>query len=70
MGIVMSLTVEGMTGMGCENNVQFALKSLAGVKNAKADHNAKTVEVEFNPAVSDMATVRRAIEDMGYRVLG
>lgn len=65
----MVLPVEGMTCTGCENNVQFALSSLPGVRRVKADHKAKTVEVEFDPSATNEDEVRRAIEEIGYTVL-
>lgn len=63
------LSVQGMSCTGCENNVRFALRSLRGVEEARADHRAKRVEVLFDPSVLDESDVRRAIEDIGYGVV-
>ncbi len=63
------LTVEGMSCAGCEANLRFALSSLAGVKRAKADFRAKTVEVAFDPAQTSEDELRRTIEEVGYSVV-
>ncbi len=42
------LTVEGMSCVGCEANLRFALSSLPGVERAKADYRVKRVEVAFD----------------------
>lgn len=64
-----TLPVEGMTCTGCENNIQFALTSLKGVDSVDADHRAKTVRVDYDPEVISPDEIRRAIEDMGYRMV-
>lgn len=63
------LTVEGMSCAGCEASLRFALSSLAGVTQAKADFRAKKVEVAFDSSLTDEDEVRRTIEDMGYTVV-
>jgi copper chaperone CopZ len=57
-----------MTCTGCENNIQFALTSLDGVDSVDADHRAESVRVDYDPEVISPAEIRRAIEDMGYRL--
>ncbi|MFQ5968514.1 MAG: heavy-metal-associated domain-containing protein [Acidimicrobiia bacterium] len=64
-----TLPVEGMTCTGCENKIQFALASLEGVGRVH-DHEAKTVEVDYDPALITVDEIRRAVEDVGYRVVG
>lgn len=64
------LQVDGMSCTGCERNVQFALSALPGVKRVKADHRAKTVEVDLDPAQTTEDEIRRAVEDIGYTVVG
>jgi len=63
-----TLPVEGMSCTGCENNIQFALTSLGGVDTVDADHSAMTVQVDYDPDSTSPDTLRRAIEDMGYRI--
>lgn len=61
-----TLQVDGMTCDGCENNIAFALTGLSGVNVVKADHESKTVTVDYDPEVIDPAALGEAIEAMGY----
>jgi copper chaperone len=63
-----TVPVDGMSCTGCENNIQFALTSLRGVGTVDADHKAKTVQVDYDPEAVTAATLRQAIQDMGYEV--
>jgi copper chaperone CopZ len=63
------LAIEGMSCAGCEANLRFALSSLAGVTQAKADFRAKKVEVAYDPSLTGEEELRRTIEDMGYTVV-
>lgn len=69
MTTTISLGVDGMTCEGCENSVQFALNGLDGVDLVKADHQAKTVRVDYNPDTIDETALGEAIEAMGYTLL-
>lgn len=59
----MQLNVEGMTCAHCERAVQKAVAALGGT--AKVDLAAGTVQVS---GTDDVAAVRRAIEEEGYKV--
>jgi copper ion binding protein len=63
-----TVTVHGMSCHGCENNVEFAVGSLAGVAGVNADHQAKVVEIDFDAEALSVEQIRSAIEDLGYRV--
>lgn len=63
------LRIDGMHCGGCERNVEFALSSLPGVSRVKADHGAETVEIAFDPSATVESELRRAIEEIGYRVV-
>jgi copper chaperone CopZ len=69
MTTTLTLPVEGMSCTGCENNIRFALSSLAGVEHVHADHQTAHVEVDYDPAQTDQTALRSAIEDMGYHVI-
>ncbi len=62
-------TVNGMTCDGCERRVTTALGGLSGVSHASADHLEGTVSLSLDVAVTDMNSVRGAIEDLGYEVV-
>jgi copper chaperone CopZ len=53
---------------GCERNLEFALESLDGIENARADHDDETVVVDFNDGALGEERIVQAIEDMGYDV--
>ncbi len=61
------LPVEGMDCSDCERNIEFALATVKGVSEAKADDRARTVKVAFDPSVTSEAELRRMIDDVGYR---
>lgn len=69
MATSVTLPVQGMSCAGCENNIRFALLSLAGVERVHADHQTANVEVVYDPAQTDETALRSAIEDMGYQVI-
>lgn len=62
-----TLSVTWMSCNGCEQNVTNALETLDGVNRVEADHEADTVEVVADDAVTD-ADVHAAIEQAGYEV--
>jgi copper chaperone len=68
MATNLTLPVQGMSCAGCENNIRFALSSLAGIERVHADHQAAHVEIVYDPAQTDESALRSAIEDMGYHV--
>jgi len=62
-----TISVTGMSCIGCEQNVENALQKLDGVTRVEADHEDETVEVVTEDDVSD-ADVRAAVERAGYDV--
>jgi copper chaperone CopZ len=61
------IPVEGMLCEGCERTVQAALTRIEGVRDAKADHQAKRVRVSFDPERVDEQRLRAQIEQAGYQ---
>ena len=62
-----TLSVTGMSCNGCEQNVENALQGLDGVSRVEADHEADTVNVVVDDAVTD-DDLTAAIEGAGYDV--
>ena len=62
------LSVTGMTCGGCERAVTTALLRKVGVTDAKASHADERVDVTFDPAIVNPASLREAIESLGYRI--
>ncbi|QSA98951.1 sulfite exporter TauE/SafE family protein [Methylococcus sp. EFPC2] len=59
-------TAKGMHCGHCEAVVEKAIKQLPGVRDAKADYGAETVEVRFDPDQTDLFRIFRAVELKGY----
>ena len=67
-GMERTLTIEGMMCAHCSGRVESALNALAGV-TARVDLEKKTATVTAGAEVSDDA-LRKAVEDVGYKVTG
>lgn len=63
------LRIIGMRCVGCETVIENALKTLAGVRTAKANHTGACVDVSFNDSVARLSRVIAVIEDAGYGVM-
>lgn len=63
-----TIDVKGMTCGHCEKAVKDALESLAGVSAVTVDLDAGNVDVTFEEAKTNVATLKEAIEDQGYEV--
>lgn len=63
-----TLSVDGMSCGGCEQNVVDALDDLDGVEESSADHEAGIVTVEHDSGVTDEVRISEVIEDAGYDV--
>ena len=63
-----SLSVTGLKCGGCENNVSTKLLALAGVLSVKASHQAKQVDIEYDPLQIDLDQIEDTITDAGFTV--
>lgn len=68
MSETVHLHVTGMTCGGCEGAIIRVLGQLPGVDTVTASHTSQSVEVRFDPARIDLATVRERIAALGYTV--
>ncbi len=62
-----TLPVQDMTCTGCENRIRFALTSRGSVRQINPGHPAKSVEVDYDPALIGSNGIRRGVEDIEYR---
>ena len=60
------LEVGGMTCGGCVRSVTNVLKALPGVSAAEVSLEKSEARVTFDPALSNPAAFRTAIEEAGY----
>lgn len=58
-----TISVDSMSCGHCEQTIEDALRGVADVSEARADHETETVTIEGDPDTADLV---RAIEDAGY----
>ncbi len=62
------LPIEGMTCASCVRRVEKGLAKVPGVTAANVNLATERATVAYDPAVTDLATLRSAVERAGYRV--
>ena len=63
-----TLSVGGMTCASCVATVEKALNRLPGVKTATVNFAIEKAIVEFDPKVSPVAQLEKAVTDVGYDI--
>jgi copper chaperone len=63
-----TFNVQGMSCNGCVGSVTRVLKATPGVQDVNVTLQPGRAEVSFDPARTDAAALRTAIEDAGYGV--
>ena len=61
-----TIRVGGMTCINCQNRIEKCLKSLAGIENAEVDYVSGTAKVTYDETAADFASIKSAIENLGY----
>ena len=64
----LTLTVSGMSCMGCVNSVKNLVSALPGVASVAVDLASGRVDVSHDAALVDARAIRQAIEGGGYQV--
>ena len=64
-----TLKIEGMMCTHCSGRIKKALEELPGVVSAEVSHENGTAVVTMSAPVDD-ATLKKAVEDQGYQVVG
>jgi copper chaperone len=64
-----TLTVSGMSCMGCVNSVKKLVSALPGVSAIQVDLASGRVDVTHDPSQADVQAIRQAIEGGGYQVV-
>lgn len=65
-----TLSVTGMKCDACENLIHDALMEKEGVISVKADHQARTVEIEYEESKADLESLKQTIVNQGFKVPG
>jgi copper ion binding protein len=63
----MTLPVSGMTCQGCVASVTRALSRVPGVAKVDVSLPEEKASVEFDPAQTDVAALRAAVERAGFK---
>ena len=63
---IQTIRVGGMTCVNCQNRIEKKLKSLEGIKIADVDYSAGTAKITYDEALIDLASIKSAIERLGY----
>lgn len=58
--------VAGMACAGCEATIKHALDETAGVRGSEVSFDRGEAAVEYDPGVTDIAKIQKAIEEIGY----
>jgi copper chaperone len=61
-----NLKVQGMTCGGCVSSVTRVLQSVPGVETARVALAGGSAEVTFDPARTNLAALKLAVEGAGY----
>lgn len=61
-------TIEGMHCGSCAVGIQMVLESSDGVVKASADYEKKKGEVEFDDEKTKWEDLKKAVEEMGYKI--
>ena len=62
-----NLDIQGMHCKSCASGIQMVLQSTDGVLNAQASYDAKKGEVEFDGEKTNLDTILKAIDQLGYK---
>ena len=65
-----TLKVDGMTCGGCVASVERVLKAVPGVVAVKVQLSPGRAEVNFDPARTQVAALKTAVEAAGYDIAG
>lgn len=65
-----TLTVKGMTCMGCVRSVKNVLEPIPGVNNVEVTLENGQVTISYDTAKASVEQFRNAINDAGYEVVG
>ncbi len=63
-----TIAIDGMSCASCVERVEKALRTKEGIVSASVNLATEKATVEFIPGIVELAGVKRAIEDAGYRV--
>ncbi|WP_407355513.1 heavy-metal-associated domain-containing protein [Methanolobus sp. WCC5] len=64
-----TINIEGMMCGHCQANVEKSIAAIKGVSEVKVDLAAKTATINFDPAIANLDSIKKAVTDAGYEVI-
>ena len=64
-----ALKIGGMHCAGCVTSIQNYVTELKGVTKCEVNLAAEKATLEFDPTVTDLVTIEKAVEEIGYKVV-
>ncbi|MGH9879719.1 MAG: copper ion binding protein, partial [Nitrososphaerales archaeon] len=64
-----AIKIGGMHCAGCVTAIQNYVSDLKGVKKCEVSLGAEKAVLEFDPSLVDLATIEKAIEEVGYTIV-
>jgi sulfite exporter TauE/SafE/plastocyanin domain-containing protein len=61
-----TIRIGGMTCINCQNRIEKKLKSLEGIEDAAVDYSAGSAKITFDEEAVSLASIKSAIESLGY----
>jgi len=61
------INISGMHCASCASGIQMVLQGTDGVLNASASYDSKKGEVEFDEEKTNLESIIKAIEQLGYK---
>ena len=65
-----TIKIGGMVCATCVQTIETALRALPGIISANVNLGTEKAYVAFNPSISTIPEMKKAIEDAGYQYLG
>jgi len=62
-----NLNIAGMHCNSCASGIQMVLQGTDGVLNASANYDSKKGEVEFDEEKTNLDSIIKAIDQLGYK---
>lgn len=69
-GETLQLTISGMHCSSCAMNIDNSLEDIPGVISSKTNYAKRETEIVFQPGKSVSTPAKKAIEQLGYKIIG
>ena len=63
-----TIPIDGMTCVNCENRIENALKKVKGIQNVRVSYAGSRASVTYDANVMDQAAIEKIIESLDYQV--